>query len=90
MRMHNAHACYPQEKWPTLCLERAVMQKVIQAKYGHLRTFNPVANFANSNDSAERMQCTATGGVTTPRDRPFPRFGYLPVDSTPKIELGIV
>ena len=51
--------------------------KVIQAKYGHLRVFHPVANFANSNDSAERMLvCTATGGVTTPRDHPFPQFGY--------------
>ena len=23
LRMHNAHACYPQEKWPTLCKERS-------------------------------------------------------------------
>ena len=21
LRMHNAHACYPQEKWPTLCMD---------------------------------------------------------------------
>ena len=30
------------------------------------------------------------GSVTTPRDHPFPRFGYLPVGYTPKIELEIV
>ena len=32
LRMHNAHACYPQEKWPIVCMaiqgrERSIFQR---------------------------------------------------------------
>ena len=56
------------------------MQKVIQAKYGHLRAFNPVAT-SNSKDSAERMLCT----VVTPACR-LPVFYLHDVPRIPPIQ----
>ena len=37
----------------------------LNAKYGHLRAFNPVVTLLIPTTLAERILCTATGSVTT-------------------------
>ena len=32
--MHNAHACYPQEKWPTLCMAIKGREHSISERHG--------------------------------------------------------
>ena len=32
--MHNAHACYPQEKWPTLCMAIQGRERSISKTHG--------------------------------------------------------
>ena len=32
--MHNAHVCYPQEKWPTLCMAIKGRERLISETHG--------------------------------------------------------
>ena len=58
------------------------MQKVIQAKYGHLRAFNPVATLLILTTLLSELCVTATGSVTTPRDHHFDSFATATGDVT--------
>ena len=37
LRMHNAHACYPQEKWPTLFMAIKGRERSISETHGFLK-----------------------------------------------------
>ena len=60
------------------------MRKVIQAKYGHLRAFNPVATLLILTTLLSEfcILCTATGSVTTARDHHFDSFATATGDVT--------